>query len=151
MGATTRLTRLASVAVSSILAAAASGCAGGEESAAAKQSAQRWANSVCTDLRRWVDTAESGSPAATAEAGLRLRSGIARTEPPATDDGLAAQGEMEKLATAIEQAVRTADPASIAVTVRDARRAVGAIRGLTPGAAVEAALGSAPPCREVRG
>ena len=104
-----RTGRVAIVALVVVMVAAA-GCSGGGESAAVQRSADRWANTVCTDLARWIAVAESASPSATADEALRLRSGIAGTEAPETDDGLAAQSEMEKLATAIEQEVRAADP-----------------------------------------
>ncbi len=151
MGGATRSSRIvATVCGATVLALVATGCSNGAESSRAKQSARRWADTVCTELARWIDTAETGPPATTAEAALRLRSGIARAEPPDTDDGLAAQGEMDKLATAIEQAVRDADPSDIATTAAEARGAIGAIRGLTPGGAVENALDTATACRALR-
>jgi hypothetical protein len=149
MHAVVRTGRVAIVAFVVVILTAA-GCSGGDESPAAQRSADRWANTVCTDLARWIAVAESASPAATAEEALRLRSGIVGTEAPGTDDGLAAQSEMEKLATAIEQEVRAADPAQIATTATEARAAVGAIRGLTPGGAVETALEDVRPCRDLR-
>jgi hypothetical protein len=134
-----------------VLVVLTTGCTGGGESAAAKESAKRWADTVCTGLGQWIDVAAAGPPAAAADAALRLRSGIAGTEPPDTDDGLAAQSEMDKLATAIEEAVRDADETEVAATVADARDAVDGVRGLTPGGAVESALASARPCRALRG
>jgi LPS sulfotransferase NodH len=133
------------------VAVGGTGCAGGEESSSARRSADRWATAVCSDLGRWIDAAAPGSPAAASEAALQLRARVAGTRPPHTDDGLAAQGEMEKLTTGIEREVRTADQVAVAKVVADSRVAVDGIRGLTPGGAVEAALDHVATCRALRG
>ena len=128
---------------------AGASCSGGEASSTARRSADRWAGAVCTDLRRWVEAARQG-PGPAAEAALVLRARVAATRPPDTDDGLAAQGEAERLTTAIEQRARDADRATLARTVEEARAAVDGIRGLTPGGAVESALDGVAPCRALR-
>jgi hypothetical protein len=145
-----RRTAIAFVALA--VAVGGAGCSGGEESSTARRSADRWAAIVCSDLGRWIRTAAGHvAPAAAADAALRLRAGISGAKPPETDDGLAAQGEVEKLSNAIEQRTRTADRAAITEIVAEARTALNGIRGLTPGGAVERALDETNTCRVLRG
>jgi hypothetical protein len=123
------------------LGAGTVGCGSGAEPPPAQRSARRWADTLCTELARWVDG--DGGPEAT----LRLRARVLALEPADADDGLAAQGEAERLVEAIPLGLRGAPLDDLRA---DVRGAVERFRGLTPGGAVEQALAHRRACERLR-
>jgi hypothetical protein len=137
-----------------VVALVATGCASGGESSKAEHSGTEWVNAVCTDLRRWLDTVTplrpgSATEDATVTASARqLQLDIDALEPPKTDDGNPAQGEVDRLAEGI---TAQAGHEPIADLVKAVRGSVDGIRNLTPGGVLETQFARAPACRAVRG
>ncbi len=126
------------------------GCTGGQESPDVEHSGTQWVNAVCTDLGRWLDTVGAGASGGTAvaEASRRLLNAVEELQPPKTDDGNAAQGEVERLV----ESIRTrADQLPTPTLVQQVRASVDGIRNLTPGGVLEREFAHAPACEAVRG
>jgi hypothetical protein len=112
------LNRLGSVAALAVAALVLAGCGGDDESAS-----ESYANSVCTEIGEWVASIDDAISSLT-EGGLtttredleaaiedaaaatdELRDDLAELEPPETEDGERARGELDSLATQLRQQV----------------------------------------------
>jgi hypothetical protein len=146
--------RTASTAALVLVVLLTGGCSGDEASAKAGRSGTQWVNAVCTDLGRWIDAVTPGSDGSAvtgtvvSSAARRLQNAVEELQPPATDDGNAAQGEIERLVEGIRAG---ADQTATTTLIGQVRRSVDGIRNLTPGGVLEREFSRAPACELVRG